>query len=355
MAQALKTIYFYNKSCNLRCRHCWIEPAFHEAVRDELTLDQVKNLLLQGKELGLEGVKLLGGEPLLLPYIRELIDFLIREKIRIMIETNGTLIDDSIASQLKGTNPFVSISLDGSDRKTHAILRGSPESFDKAVRGIRQLVRNGIHPQIIFCLHTGNRDDLENVVAFARQIGGSSLKVNFISSVGRARGIASERLTAAEFIRIYKSCEGKDYDGFKVQFDIPPAFQSVTCLTKTGESGTCGIKEILGVLSNGDISICGIGNVKRELLLGNARTDTLESIWRRNEILQTIRKNVPEGLGGICARCIFKMSCMGRCIAHTFYETGSLFSGDRFCTEAYELGLFPESRLLQAEKAWEKN
>ncbi len=344
--QALETIYFYNKSCNLKCRHCWIEPDLNAAGRDDLSLAEVEDLVRQGRALGLQAVKLLGGEPLLLPYIRELIDFLIGEKIRILMETNGTLIDDSIASQLKGADPFVSISLDGSNRETHAILRGNPDSFDRALRGIRKLVRNGIRPQIICCLHMGNVGDLENVIRLAQDIGASSLKVNFISSMGRAQDIASERLTVAEFIRIYKDYENRNHEDLKVQFDIPPAFQSATCLAKTGESGTCGIRGILGVLSNGDISICGIGNIRQELLLGNVRTHTLESIWNRSEVLRTIRKNVPEGLGGVCRRCIFKASCMGRCIAHTYYETGSLFSGDRFCTEALELGLFPETRLL---------
>lgn len=292
------------------------------------------------------GVKLLGGEPLLFPYFRELIAFLIDERIRIMIETNGTLIDDAIARQLGGANPFVSISLDGSNRKTHGLLRGNPDSFDKAVGGIRKLVANGVRPQIIFCLHAGNRDDLDNIIGYARDLGTASIKINFITSVGRARDIASERLSVADFIAIYKLHEKESYPDFKVQFDIPPAFHGIDCLVKGDNQGTCGIKGILGVLSNGDISICGIGNIRRDLVLGNVRTHRIEPIWNGNEVLRTIRTNVPRGLGGVCGRCMFKESCMGRCIANTYYETGSLFAGDRFCTEAHELGLFPESRLL---------
>jgi len=344
--QGLETLYFYNKACNLRCRHCWIEPGFNSAGPGALTLHEVEDLISQGKKLGLQAVKLLGGEPLMLPYIRELIDFLIEERIGIMIETNGTLIDDAIARQLKGADPFVSISLDGSNRKIHSILRGNPESFDQAVAGVRKLVSNGIRPQIIFCLHAGNRHDLEDTIKAAQDLGASSIKINFITSMGRARDIASERITVSEFIQLYRLYETRSYDGIKVQFDIPPAFQSVTSLVKGDNLGTCGIKGIIGVLSNGDISICGIGNIKKDLLLGNARSHSLESIWKHNEILGMIRTSVPEGLGGVCRRCMFKTSCMGRCIANTYYETGSLFGGDRFCTEAYELGLFPASRLL---------
>ncbi|MEN6439006.1 MAG: radical SAM protein [Syntrophobacter sp.] len=344
--QGLETLYYYNKTCNLRCRHCWIEPDLNASGAGELTLPEVKDLISQCGELGMGSVKLLGGEPLLFPYFRELISFLIDARIKILIETNGTLIDDAIARQLGSANPFVSISLDGSNRKIHSILRGNPESFDKAVRGIQKLVENGIRPQVIFCLHAANRNDLDNIIRYARDLGAASIKINFITAVGRARDIPSERLSVADFIGIYKLHEKESYQDFKVQFDIPPAFHGIDCLVKGDNQGTCGIKGILGVLSNGDISICGIGNIRKDLVLGNVRTHRIEPIWNGNETLRTIRTNVPEGLGGICRRCIFKASCMGRCIANTYYETGSLFAGDRFCTEAHELGLFPQSRLL---------
>lgn len=344
--QCLETLYFYNRTCNLRCRHCWIEPDLNSAGAEDLSLQEVMELIAQCKELGMGSIKLLGGEPLLLPYFRELIAYLIDERIKIMIETNGTLIDGAIACQLSGANPFVSISLDGSNRKIHSILRGNPESFDRAVGGIQKLVENGIRPQVIFCLHTANKGDLDNVIQYAKALGAASIKINYITAMGRARNIQAERISVADFIRIYKQHEKESHKDFNVQFDIPPAFQGIDCLVKGENQGTCGIKGILGVLSNGDISICGIGNIRKDLVLGNTRTHRIASVWNRSETLEMIRTNVPERLGGICRRCIFKASCMGRCIANTYYETGSLFAGDRFCSEAYELGLFPQSRLL---------
>lgn len=342
----LKTIYFYNKNCNLRCRHCWIEPGFNEETQGELTFPEVQDLIAQGKKLGLTGVKLLGGEPLLLPYIREFIDLLIFEQLKIMVETNGILVDDDIAARLAPSNPFVSISLDGSDARTHALLRGNPESFHQAVAGIEKLVRRNIRPQVIFCLHEGNKDDLEKTVVLAKDLGASSLKINFISEMGRAQDLASERLSVKEFIDIYRSFCEKTFDSFKVMFDIPPAFQSVASLSKKENVRICGIKNIIGVLSNGDLSICGIGNIEKGLLLGNIRTHSLANVWKYDKTIHMIRDGLPEKLGGMCRRCMFRKTCMGRCIANTYHSTGALLDGDLFCAEAYRLGLFPETRLV---------
>ena len=46
---------------------------------------------------GIESVKLTGGEPTLHPQFREIVDYIDNEKINILMETNGTLIDTEIA------------------------------------------------------------------------------------------------------------------------------------------------------------------------------------------------------------------------------------------------------------------
>ncbi|MEI6424131.1 MAG: radical SAM protein [Lentisphaerota bacterium] len=247
--QPLKTIYFYNKNCNLRCRHCWIVPGFNTETKGEMTFPEVKDLIFQGKGLGLNGVKLLGGEPLMLPYIGELIDFLISEGLKIMFETNGTLIDDDIAGRLGNTDPFVSISLDGSNDDSHNLLRGNPGSFQKTVDGFIKLVKNNIHPQVIFCLHAGNKDDLDKMVILAKNLGASSIKINFISDMGRAQGMKSELISVKAFIDTYHAYSEKSGDDFKALFDIPPAFQSVTSLVKKENMRICGIKNIIGVFA----------------------------------------------------------------------------------------------------------
>ena len=68
----LNQIYFYlTEGCNLRCRHCWIAPKFQDegSSYPVLSLDLFKSIVEQGKALGLYGVKLTGGEPLMHPDI----------------------------------------------------------------------------------------------------------------------------------------------------------------------------------------------------------------------------------------------------------------------------------------------
>ncbi len=347
MSCCLNSIYLYNKNCNLRCRHCWIDPGCNNTVQGELRFEEVKDLFLQGKALGMSGVKLSGGEPLLFSYIRPLIRFLGEEKLKIVLETNGTLVDDEIAAALSEAHAFVSVSLDGSNEKIHNLLRLSSNSFRDAIRGIEVLERHGIAPQIIFSIHRKNQDNLGEMIAFARSLGADSLKINLIRGVGRAADLDGngELTSTADFIRFHKDYQAGGAQDFNVLFDIPPAFRSITDINTDG-CNTCGIKGVLGVLSDGSASICGIGNLKEELVFGNIRRRSLAEILEKTELIRFIREEIPGKLEGICGRCMLKGMCLGKCIANTYYATGSFTSGNLFCEEAAGLGLFPETRLL---------
>ncbi|MCF8079083.1 MAG: radical SAM protein [Desulfobacterales bacterium] len=346
-APHLNSIYFYSKNCNLRCRHCWIDPTLNKAAGSDLDFYEVKELFRQGKALGMSGVKLTGGEPLLFPYFLPLIHFLRDEKIGIVLETNGTLMNQETAAALKEAAAFVSVSLDGTSEHIHNLLRLSDGSFTRTISGINHLTAQGISPQIIFSLHAKNKHDLPAMIAYAKSIGARSLKINLVRGIGRARNLEAENslVSTVDFIHLYRNHKNGGNDSFKVLFDIPPAFKTITDMNGDG-CNTCGVKGILGVLSDGTISICGIGNIVDELCFGNIRERTLADAWKHTGIVQYIREQLPDRLEGICGKCILKGLCMGKCIANTYYATGSLTSGNLFCKEAYRAGLFPENRLI---------
>ena len=62
--------------CNLRCVYCKSEDdKCEEDLDDILSLDDFKFLIKSFAEFGINKVKFVGGEPLLYPYLKELIYF----------------------------------------------------------------------------------------------------------------------------------------------------------------------------------------------------------------------------------------------------------------------------------------
>jgi len=351
----LSSLYVYAAgSCNLACKHCWIEPDYKLDPKKGrfVELDDVKKAVSESKPLGLQNVKLTGGEPLFHPKFRELVELIVKQNVSITIETNGILLDKSMAKFLKSTNRvnFISVSLDGVDEETHDSLRGVKGSFKKAVSGIKYLADAGFKPQLICSLHRDNFEQAEAVIRFAESLGCGSVKFNHLQKIGRGEKFANEKgLEIGEILEQAKYIE-KNVEsevGVKIHYGVPMAFFSLKRLQ--GKSlGRCTVKNILGMLSGGELSLCGIGTTVPELIYGNIRKDSMEDIWLNSPGLLELRKLIPNKFKGICARCIHKEMCLGSCLANNYFQEKQLNSPYEFCRIANDLNLFPESRKITA-------
>jgi len=346
----LNSLYFYLcGECNLACRHCWIAPEHktRASATKVLPVHYARKAISEAIPLGLSWIKLTGGEPLLHPRFKEIVELAADLKLGIVVETNGTLIDEETAKLLaKAPGPaFVSVSVDGARQGTHDQLRGVAGSFDDALRGLDLLVHEGLHPQLICSLHRGNREEATDVVALARERGCGSVKFNRIHHAGRGdRFIESNGLATGDILELYRvTADAPAAEGFPVFFDIPMAFRPIRGLLNDAY-GRCALHHILGILSDGTVSLCGIGTTVPELVFGHLDTATLSEIWLHNETLTSVRETVPDRLTGVCGRCIHRSFCLGNCVADNYHLKRRIDAPYSFCEAAEEEGLFPESR-----------
>ena len=99
-----------------------------------------------------------------LGYLPELLEGIVRNRMRFSLLSNGALIDDEIAAFIASTRrcEYVQVSVDGSCAKTHDSCRGKG-SFDGAIRGIRTLQRHQVNVAVRVTIHQKNVNDLENI------------------------------------------------------------------------------------------------------------------------------------------------------------------------------------------------
>jgi SynChlorMet cassette radical SAM/SPASM protein ScmF len=349
----LRQIYFYlTEGCNLACRHCWLAPKLDpDGTRyPVLSPDLFEDILRQAKPLGLQSIKLTGGEPLLHPQISRLLAAVRREGLGLAIETNGVLCTPELAAEITSAGkPSVSVSLDGADAAAHEWVRGVPGSFERALSGIRNLAAAGIRPQVIFSVMRHNTGQVEEVIRLAENLGAGSVKFNVIQPTERGEALyeREQALDAADLIAIGRRVEGDlaRRTRLRLFFHIPPAFRSLRSLSQSDGYSICGIKGILGVLPGGEFALCGIGENVPDLVFGHSRTDRLADVWRDHPVLIAIRDGLPDRLEGVCGRCLMKSRCLGSCLAQNFYRSRNLFAPHWFCEAAEAQGLFPASRL----------
>jgi SynChlorMet cassette radical SAM/SPASM protein ScmF len=347
---SLQSLYLYlTDRCNLRCFHCWISPSFSGRKQAGIHFDALRTVFPEAKALGLQTVKLTGGEPLLYNDLDRLLALLADENLNVQIETNGTLIDGETVARFKDARvSHIAVSLDSATEATHDTIRGVPGSFRQTIRGIRHLSRGGLDFQIIMTLQRQNHLEIEAMIELSRSLGAGSVKINHMIPCGRAcsRTGRPADLEPEELIALYRQVQEKGGGRqINVIFDLPFAFRSIEDLKKQGLNA-CHVLNIMGILANGDYSICGVGQTMAELRMGNLYRDSIREVWQAAPVLEQLRQTVGGELGGICGKCIFKFQCRGGCRAGAYSVSRDFKAPYFLCQRLYEKGLFPLSRTI---------
>jgi len=104
-------------------------------------LEEWKIVLCKIRDAGVERITLTGGEPLLVPFLPDLIRYASELKfIEIHMQTNMTLMTAAIASVIVEYGvKVVGVSIDG-PRDVHDKIRGRPGAFDDMIRGMHLIL-----------------------------------------------------------------------------------------------------------------------------------------------------------------------------------------------------------------------
>jgi GTP 3',8-cyclase len=161
--------------CNYKCVYC--RTGEYGAQYPELGIPEYLRLIKLFVDLGIEKVRLTGGEPLLRNGLIDLIKELASlrttsgEPLDIALTTNGHLLD-KMAVPLKsaGLNR-VTVSMDAVDAPTFERITRVPGSFKKVLAGVRAAKAAGLTPLKINCvlLRGFNDNEIEGFARFARE------------------------------------------------------------------------------------------------------------------------------------------------------------------------------------------
>lgn len=161
--------------CNFQCQICDFWKEEHQG-KDELSLDQVREIGRKLNQLGTLIISLAGGEPLIREDLPEIIRILNQANHFPILITNGWFVDEERArSLLQAGLQEISVSVDYADAAKHDAQRGVPGAWEKAMRALELLHRNRpdrrnrVH--MISVLMDDNLEDVEQLIKLSRDIG----------------------------------------------------------------------------------------------------------------------------------------------------------------------------------------
>jgi len=187
--------------CNLLCQHCYLNSS--PQCNTQLPLKLVIRSLGEIEELGIRTIYLSGGEPFLYPKLPEVLDYISQQQnVETCLSTNGTLIDTAETMLLKNSGVSVQVSIDGPE-VYHDRFRGFKGAFNRACRGIQQLVANEVPVTLVMTMCQDNIGYLHWVAEWAATMGVERISVQPLLQLGRGSEIYQKKLSKEQLCALF--------------------------------------------------------------------------------------------------------------------------------------------------------
>ena len=170
-------------NCNLRCKHCFYsgEPDLYSSDNDSKKEDIFKLIDFLADELNIINLTLTGGETFVRKDFLDIVRYAKSKYLPLVIQTNGTLLNEKIALQLNEVlykkSDIIHISIDGADEKSHDSIRGSG-TFNKAVNSIKLLRKYSLPVQINVCLTSISAPTIQIIFTLSQSLGVDKLSIS---------------------------------------------------------------------------------------------------------------------------------------------------------------------------------
>jgi len=263
--------------CNLTCRHCFISCSPHNRSFGFLDLETVWRHLDESVALGVKEYYFTGGEPFLNPDMTAILELTLRYGPATVL-TNGTVFKEEWLDRLaqaEAESPYsleFRVSIDGFTAADNDPVRG-PGTFERALRGVRQLLAHGFLPIVTITRTRDDQDDAELVAGFLALL--------------KANGYDRPRLKVLPTLRI--GAEVERQRGYRDEERVTPE------MIEGFDTGKL-VCEHSRIVSDRGVHVCPILVEAPDALLGSTLAESLRDYALRHQACYTCYQ-----YGNICS------------------------------------------------------
>jgi len=161
--------------CNFNCPHCLREPLdADKTIKMDMPIELFEKILKGAKKLNYKMINFTGGEPILHPQFKKLVELTCRYGYYYTIVSNGWFYQEywPIISENKHHLLFLTFSIDGATANIHDQIRNQPGSFKRVIEAIKFYKEKKIRRIMMFtCLTQKNRHQIQEIISLAKDLG----------------------------------------------------------------------------------------------------------------------------------------------------------------------------------------
>lgn len=195
--------------CNFRCKYCMPEEKIDTLINNEiLAFDEIMRICKCTSELGIQKIKITGGEPLLREDAIDLIKAIKELPLvkNVTLTTNGAFLYNKIKELRDSGIDSINISLD-TLRKERFNDITRRDKFDEVIKGIKEAIEIGIKIKInCVPIKNFNSDEIVNIAAISKD---KNIDVRFIEMMPIGLGEYFQGISNGEILNILEKEYGK--------------------------------------------------------------------------------------------------------------------------------------------------
>ena len=315
-----------SRKCNYNCKYCYTKAG--NALEQELTLDELCDVVEQARELGVRTIILIGGgEPFLYNHLRTVMEYIYNRNISMIIFTNGSMIDKETADFLYRLNVLPVLKVNGLQAKVVNWLCSNKSAYKNITNAIKCFEQAGyleagrkIGITTVICKQ--NYDQILPLWEWARD----NNVIPYFERVipqGRANGfnLSVEREELQSIFNQLKDLDKRKYN-MEWENDYMP-IAGVKCN-----------RHFYSIYINADGQVQPCSGV--DINVGNIRNQSLKDIITHSEVIQNLR-HIDSTIKGKCKTCHRAFKCYG-CRGNAYQMEKDYLAADPMCWVESSIG-----------------
>lgn len=262
--------------CNMKCIHCYDEACITN--KQVLSIDEYKYIIDELDAYGVKKIQLIGGEPLLVKNLKEMICYACEKMDSVVIFTNTSLITDELAQFFSKHHISVAVSVYSYDEHYHDYVTKVQGSHKRTIQGLALLKKYNVSYRVANVLMNGVEIGSPNSDLYCLKNG------DVVRLTGRANGyLLNDELIKKRLIT---------QKSFPLNLD-----EDFSARCVSGHNCFC---RRLYISSNMEVYPCAM---ERRISHGNLKGNHLKFIMNK-EIFEFNKDKV-----NVCKDCEFRYTC----------------------------------------------
>lgn len=308
----------FSRVCNFRCSYCYVEG--NAAAEQELSTAEIKDVVLQAKELGARKIIILGGEPSIYPHLAEMLRFFGQQQLEIEMFTNGSGVDKELAVLLAEEKVRVALKMNSRDEDIQDRLAGKKGAHQIISQALAQMRQAGYPSEELYLAVSTVicKQNIKELPAMWQWLREQNIEPLFEVITPQANVLANSWLGVSneELRALFFQLAAIDQQRFGRSWEPQPPLVGNRCMR---HQVSC------VVTATGDVMPC----VGVTIPLGNIRSRRLAQILKDSEEIRNL-KNYRETIKGACRSCEKADECYG-CRGAAYQLTGDYLASDPTC------------------------